>query len=263
MLATSIPGARRCTQPTWVTMFARAATARSSTLTRALPIHTVACVILVVFNALIGVWPMVAMNVVLADGAELKVDKIIGRDPKTDITLLKVTPKASKPLSAVPFGDSGKMRVGDWDTPEGKQLLIDDSPLALDTVSSFLDDMGWTVLSAQNGSEALQTASVSDLDAVIADLNMPDMNGYALTEKIRSISPEGHIPILAVTANTRPRDTQGPSKSGCDAYIQKPIDIPLLSRVILHWSAVAHQRAGMIAVASTEDSAPLQAPSLD
>ena len=52
--------------------------------------------------------------VILADGAELKVDKIIGRDPKTDITLLKVTPKASKPLSAVPFGDFGKMRVGDW-----------------------------------------------------------------------------------------------------------------------------------------------------
>jgi serine protease Do len=52
--------------------------------------------------------------VILADGTELKVDKIIGRDPKTDITLLKVTPKASKPLNAVPFGDSGKMRVGDW-----------------------------------------------------------------------------------------------------------------------------------------------------
>lgn len=52
--------------------------------------------------------------VILADGTELKVDKIIGRDPKTDITLLKVTPKASKPLVAVPFGDLGRMRVGDW-----------------------------------------------------------------------------------------------------------------------------------------------------
>jgi len=55
-----------------------------------------------------------AIYVIFADGSELKVDKIIGRDPKTDITLLKVTPKASKPLHAVPFGDSGRMRVGDW-----------------------------------------------------------------------------------------------------------------------------------------------------
>ena len=55
-----------------------------------------------------------AIYVILADGSELKVDKVIGRDPKTDVTLLKVTPKASKPLIAVPFGDSGSMRVGDW-----------------------------------------------------------------------------------------------------------------------------------------------------
>ncbi len=52
--------------------------------------------------------------VILSDGTELRVDKIIGRDPKTDVTLLKVTPKASKPLQAVSFGDSGRMRVGDW-----------------------------------------------------------------------------------------------------------------------------------------------------
>ncbi len=52
--------------------------------------------------------------VVFPDGTELKVDKIVGRDPKTDLTLLKVTPKADKPLRAVQFGDSKAMRVGDW-----------------------------------------------------------------------------------------------------------------------------------------------------
>jgi serine protease Do len=46
------------------------------------------------------------------DGTKLKVTKILGHDPKTDLALLKVEPK--KPLTAVSFGDSGKMRVGDW-----------------------------------------------------------------------------------------------------------------------------------------------------
>lgn len=46
------------------------------------------------------------------DGSKLKVDKVIGRDTKTDIALLKVSPK--KPLKAVPFGSSAKMQVGDW-----------------------------------------------------------------------------------------------------------------------------------------------------
>jgi serine protease Do len=46
------------------------------------------------------------------DGTKLKVDKVLGRDTKTDLALLKVTPV--KPLKAVSFGDSGKLRVGDW-----------------------------------------------------------------------------------------------------------------------------------------------------
>ncbi len=47
-----------------------------------------------------------------ADGSKLKVDKVLGKDSKTDLALLKVTPK--KPLAQVPFGASGKMKVGDW-----------------------------------------------------------------------------------------------------------------------------------------------------
>jgi len=46
------------------------------------------------------------------DGSKLKVDKVIGKDTKTDLALLKVTPK--KPLASVPFGGSTKLRVGDW-----------------------------------------------------------------------------------------------------------------------------------------------------
>jgi serine protease Do len=46
------------------------------------------------------------------DGTKLKVDKVLGKDTKTDLALLKVTPK--KPLPAVTFGNSGRMRVGDW-----------------------------------------------------------------------------------------------------------------------------------------------------
>jgi serine protease Do len=49
-----------------------------------------------------------------ADGSRLKVDRVVGRDVKTDITLLKVTPKSGKPLKAVTFGDSSAVRVGDW-----------------------------------------------------------------------------------------------------------------------------------------------------
>ncbi len=66
-----------------------------------------------------------AIYVILADGTELKVDKIVGRDPKSDITVLKVTPKASKPLAAVAFGDSSRTRVGDWVLAIGNPFGLD------------------------------------------------------------------------------------------------------------------------------------------
>ncbi|WP_127076206.1 trypsin-like peptidase domain-containing protein [Rhodomicrobium lacus] len=52
--------------------------------------------------------------VALPDGSEVKVDRIVGRDTKTDIAVLKITPKPSRPLTPVSFGDSSQMRIGDW-----------------------------------------------------------------------------------------------------------------------------------------------------
>lgn len=66
-----------------------------------------------------------AIYVIFADGTELKVDKVIGRDPKSDITLLKVTPNPAKPLAAVSFGDSARMRVGDWVLAIGNPFGLD------------------------------------------------------------------------------------------------------------------------------------------
>ena len=66
-----------------------------------------------------------AIYVILADGTELRVDKVIGRDPKSDITLLKVTPKGSKPLPAVSFGDFSRARVGDWVIAIGNPFGLD------------------------------------------------------------------------------------------------------------------------------------------
>jgi len=66
-----------------------------------------------------------AIYVILSDGTELKVDRIVGRDPKSDITVLKVTPKAPVQLHAVSFGDSSTMRVGDWVLAIGNPFGLD------------------------------------------------------------------------------------------------------------------------------------------
>ncbi len=71
-----------------------------------------------------------SIYIILADGTELKADKVIGSDSKSDITLLKVTPKPSVQLQAVTFGDSSRIRVGDWVIAVGNPFGLNGSVTA-------------------------------------------------------------------------------------------------------------------------------------
>ena len=69
-------------------------------------------------------------------------------------------------------------------------------------------------------------------DLILMDINMPDMDGYTLTAKIKEKPEHKNIPVIAVTANVMRGDKEKALRSGCDGYIQKPIDIDLLTEQI-------------------------------
>ena len=64
------------------------------------------------------------------------------------------------------------------------------------------------------------------------DINMPDIDGYSLTAQIKGTPGLGTIPIIALTANVMRGDRERSLEAGCDGYIQKPIDIDMLSEQI-------------------------------
>jgi two-component system cell cycle response regulator DivK len=64
------------------------------------------------------------------------------------------------------------------------------------------------------------------------DINMPDVDGYALTARIKATPGFASVPIIAVTANVMRGDRERSLEAGCDGYIQKPIDIDILSQQI-------------------------------
>ena len=64
------------------------------------------------------------------------------------------------------------------------------------------------------------------------DINMPDMDGYTLTAKIKSMPGFERIPILAITANVMRGDREKSLEAGCDGYIQKPLDVDQLVKEI-------------------------------
>jgi two-component system cell cycle response regulator DivK len=95
-----------------------------------------------------------------------------------------------------------------------------------------LEAEGYTVIEAINAKQALEKLENHPIDLVLMDINMPDMDGYTLTARIKTIEQFSGIPIVAVTANVMRGDREKSLGAGCDGYIQKPIDIDTLSQQI-------------------------------
>jgi len=111
-------------------------------------------------------------------------------------------------------------------------LYVEDNPDNRSLIRRVLEAEGYAVVEAINASQALEKLESNSIDLVLMDINMPDMDGYTLTAKIKSVEKFSKVPIVAVTANVMRGDREKSLGAGCDGYIQKPIDIDTLSQQI-------------------------------
>jgi two-component system cell cycle response regulator DivK len=111
-------------------------------------------------------------------------------------------------------------------------LYVEDNPDNRSLIRRVLEAEGYAVVEAINAHQALEKLESSAIDLVLMDINMPDMDGYTLTARIKAIEKFSKIPIVAVTANVMRGDREKSLGAGCDGYIQKPIDIDALSQQI-------------------------------
>ena len=118
--------------------------------------------------------------------------------------------------------------------PEQKStiLYVEDNPDNRMLVRRILLAENYELLEATNAFEAINLLEKTTPDLILMDINMPDMDGYTLTTKIRSMPGLGRVPILALTANVMRGDKEKTLEAGCDGYIQKPLDIDQLIREI-------------------------------
>ena len=117
-------------------------------------------------------------------------------------------------------------------------LLVEDDPvsqLILKQVSKIKD---WKLHVASNGKEALDFYENHEFDLIIMDIQMPEMNGYEVTQRIREKEKLSgkHIPIIATTAYAMSSDKERCLSAGMDDYISKPIDINRLNESIIRLS---------------------------
>jgi len=112
-------------------------------------------------------------------------------------------------------------------------LVVEDNPLNQEVARELLRGEGAEVEIATNGREALQRAATGlhDLDAVLMDIQMPDVDGYTVAHEMR-LHHGVLIPIIAMTANTLKIDRQASLDAGMNAHIGKPIDLNQLIQTL-------------------------------
>jgi len=106
-------------------------------------------------------------------------------------------------------------------------LYIEDDPVARLLVQRVLAGV-YRVLEAEDGLSGMEIARIEHPDLILMDLNIPNMDGYAVTTRLKSLPETQDIPIIALTANVMQGDRQRSLAAGCDGYLPKPIDIDLL-----------------------------------
>ena len=115
---------------------------------------------------------------------------------------------------------------------KGTILYVEDNPDNRLLVRRILISENYELLEATNAFDAIDLLEKITPDLILMDINMPEMDGYTLTTKIRSMPGLGRVPILALTANVMRGDKEKTLEAGCDGYIQKPLDIDQLTREI-------------------------------
>lgn len=117
-------------------------------------------------------------------------------------------------------------------------LYVEDNPENRLLVRRILQAEGFTIVEAANAARALDEIQKQHPDLILMDINMPDVDGYTLTSRLKTIPGLETVPIIALTANVMKGDRERTLEAGCDGYIQKPIDVDSLPQQIHRFLAL-------------------------
>ena len=111
-------------------------------------------------------------------------------------------------------------------------LVVDDEPANLRLLVVLLSRHGYQVHAARTAEEALEIAAKIRPRLVLADIQLPGMDGLEMTRQLKSTPETKDTVVVAVTAFAMKGDEQKALQAGCDGYITKPIDVATLPGIL-------------------------------
>ena len=111
-------------------------------------------------------------------------------------------------------------------------LIVDDISQNIELLDAYLSPLGYEIVAAANGVEALEKLTAYRIDLILLDVMMSGMNGFEVTRRVRELDEYKTLPIILVTALKETEDRITGIEAGCDDFISKPVDrIELIARV--------------------------------
>jgi len=108
-------------------------------------------------------------------------------------------------------------------------LLAEDDDMSRDMLSRRLAKLGYGVIEARNGAEAIDGARTENPDLILMDMCMPRMGGLEAVRKLKADGNTARIPVIALTALNTAEDVRGAVAAGCAAYETKPVALMKLN----------------------------------
>jgi CheY-like chemotaxis protein len=171
---------------------------------------------------------------------ELRIDAHLLKPAQQDElleTICRVMSRSEEgpPSAAPPAQTREPMRESAPAPPEPLRILVaEDNDFNADLLKQLLVRRGHDVRSASDGRKALTLAAEEDFDLMLLDVHMPELDGFQVIRAVRDRerSTSGHLPVIALTARSRPEDREQCLAAGMDDFLAKPIQAPDL------WAAI-------------------------
>jgi len=150
--------------------------------------------------------------------------------------LLDALAHVLSPAAAGGVGEQVDAGAEAGDRPRGRMLVAEDNPVNQLVIETMLRKRGFTVDIAPDGAEAVRRLDPERHLAVFMDCQMPTLDGYEATARIRAHEAAGRrVPIVAMTANAIDGDRERCLRAGMDDYLSKPLDSEALDAVLERW----------------------------
>lgn len=124
-----------------------------------------------------------------------------------------------------------------FEMSERKILIVEDQPDNLFFLEEILRPQGYIIYTASDGREAIEISQVHKPDLILMDVQMPVMDGYEATRRIRSLSNMDKVPVIALTARAMTGEFNRALEAGCSDYLSKPVAPAEVLEKIRKWMA--------------------------